>query len=256
MNSDQRVMEFAVETGLYVNIPLVVMLYLYTIRSEVSSTALQLYIYYHYLWRNNNNQTRLSTQALATALKSTPSTIKRANSQLLKAGLITREDRSLKTGEGLTMRISSITRPAIPKGLLADIHKMQIRKPFFHSEAGEIDSLSEFLNKIADDGTATNSDAMSLCTKIVRGLNSAVESGDIVATSEKVESLAREVTWSIYEGQLGQNAGFQSESHMINAAINLIKRKEWKRPRGYPRDYLETVQLPDVVDTPKNHIAF
>jgi hypothetical protein len=256
MNSDQRVMGFAVETGLYVNIPLVIMLYLNTIRSEISGTTLQLYIYYHYLWRNNNNQTRLSTQALATALKSTPSTIKRANSQLLKAGLITREDRSLKTGEGLTMRISSITRPAIPQGLLEDMHKMQIRKPLSHPEAGEIGSLSEFLEQIADDGTATKSDAMSLCTEILGRLNSAAKSGDLVATSEKVESLAREVTWSIYEGQLGQSVGFQSESHMVNAAINLIKRKEWKCPRGYPRNYLKQAHLPDVDDTPKDDIVF
>jgi hypothetical protein len=239
MNSDQRVMEFAVETGMYVNIPHVVMLYLNTIRSEISTTALQLYIYYHYLWRKNNNQTRFSVQALAAALQSTPSTIKRANSQLLRAGLITREERSLRTGEGLTMKISSTTRPAIPTGLLAEMQKMPIRKPFSHPEAGEIGSLSELLERIADDGTAKKLDTVSLCTEIIGRLNSMIESGDLVAEPEKVASLAREVTWSIYEGQLGQSVGFQSESHMVNAAINLIKRREWKRPRGYPQGYLE-----------------
>jgi hypothetical protein len=66
-----------------------------------------------------------------------------------------------------------------------------------------------------------------------------IESGDLVAEPKKVASLAREITWSIYEGQLSQSVGFQSESHMVNAAITLIKRRVWKRPRGYPQDYLE-----------------
>lgn len=65
MNPEQRTMHFVVETAMYVNIPLPVMDYLNTIRSEVSTTAPQLYLHYHYVWRNNNYEARRPDRLLA-----------------------------------------------------------------------------------------------------------------------------------------------------------------------------------------------
>lgn len=258
MNSDQRIMDFSVETGLYVNIPLVIILYLNKIRSEISTTALQLYIYYHFLWRNNDYQTSLSINALASALNSTPSTINRANSQLVNAGLITRHGRSLPTGQGTKMRISSTTRPAIPDALLEEIHKMPVRQPFIHHEAGEIWSLSEFLEKIEQDGTATESDPIQFFYDIIDRLSNLVETGAVDATQEKLESLAREVTWSVFEGQFSRSEGFQSISHKRNVALKKIRLNEWKSPRGYRKDYLAGVSTPNRKGkgTPTDEVQF
>lgn len=253
MNKDQKILDFAVETGLYVNIPFAVMDYLHTIRADISTTALQLYIYYHFVWRTNSYETRLSSQALATALASTPSSIKRANAQLIAAGLIVREERSLSTGQGISMKLSSITRPAVPDALAEKLQVAPLRRPFHHPRTGEIGSFCEFLELIDQENNESplELEAETLCEKIAGRICDLAKADELSAEDKPTASkLAREITWSIFFGQLGQSPNFQSDAHRVNAALNLLKRGEWKRPRGFPDDYLlpRTSTAPEAPD--------
>lgn len=234
MANEQKFTAMASECAPFINFPEPYLKFISELRPRLSATAILVYVNYWRHWRYGDYKLVISNHDIAIQVAMDVSSVKRANSQLVNAGLITRDEQTKKSSRGTTENTPSITLPRTPEGLKKILCNTTMRKPFKDKQHGEIASFAEALTLIESDEDFENNQGKLEFSDVQKAIGDLFSNGLVDRLTYSENALARQVAWSIREGQLSRD-DYETDGKRLNAAIKLVKNGVWKKPRRFPR---------------------
>jgi hypothetical protein len=236
MPNDQNTIHLAAEHLPFINIPEEILSFICQLRPRLSATSILVYLHYWRLWRYGEYKLSIANHDLAEQLGMDVSSVKRANTQLVKAGLITREVQKRKSTRGIHEYIPSITLPAVPHELAERFRNTPMRNRYRHEKHGEITSFRELLDVFESEETIEAPEQTLTPVEIRRLIGNLFQDNQVDRNLYTEGALARQVSWSIFEGHLKVET-FSTDQKRINVALRLIKERKWTKPKGFPSKY-------------------
>jgi len=237
MPNDQKITHLAAEHLPFINIPEEILNFISQLRPRLSASSILVYLHYWRLWRYGDYKLSIANHDLAEQLGMDVSSVKRANNQLVTAGLITREVQKRKSTRGTHEHIPSITLPAVPHELAEKFRNTPMRKRYRHEKHGEINSFRELLDVFeSEEETIEAPERAVTPVEIRRRISNLFQDGQVDRKLYSEGALARQVIWSIFEGQL-KAASFGPDQKRLNTALQFIELGTWTKPKGFPSKY-------------------
>ena len=234
MANEQKFTAMASECAPFLNFPEPYLQFISELRPRLSATAILVYLNYWRYWRYGDYKLAISNQDIAIQVAMDVSSVKRANSQLVNAGLISRDTQTKKSSRGTTENTPSITLPRTPEGLKKVLCDTTMRKPYKDEQHGEIASFEEALKLLEADEDIEKYQGKLEFSDVQKAISGLFSNGLVDRLKYSENAVARQVTWSIQKGQLSRE-DYQTDGKRLNAAVKLIKTGEWEKPIGFPR---------------------
>ena len=236
MPNDKNIIDLAVEHLPFVNIPVAVLDCIYQLKPRLRATSILVYLHYWRLWRYGDYEVSIANHDVAEQLVMDVSSVKRANTELMKAGLITREVQKRKSTRGVHEFIPSITRPAVPHELVENFQNSPMRKQCRKKKHGNINSFRELLDALQLEDTIVAPECAVTPIEIGRRIGKLFQDGLVDRNLYTEGAVTRQVIWSIFEGQLKDSA-FGPDQKRLNIALQFIELGTWTKPKGFPSKY-------------------